>query len=107
QRTPLGAPVLVIGPVPICQGHPFRRQVPVETQPDVYEYPAHLRAASMVAMSIFCIDIIASNARADSRPPAASASITARGVICHESPQRSLHQPHMLGRPPLPTIAFQ
>ena len=28
------------------------------------------------------------------------------GVICHEKPQRSLHQPHMLSWPPLPTMAF-
>ena len=65
------------------------------------------RAASMVAMSIFFIGIIASNARFASAPPAASASVSARGVICQERPQRSLHQPHWLSLPPLPTIAFQ
>ena len=27
-------------------------------------------------------------------PPAASASVSTRGVICHDTPQRSLHQPH-------------
>ena len=52
------------------------------------------RAASMAAMSIFVIDIIASKARFASPPPAASASVSARGVICQERPQRSLHQPH-------------
>ena len=30
----------------------------------------------------------------------------ARGVICHDNPHRSLHQPHALSWPPLPTIAF-
>ena len=50
------------------------------------------RAASMAAMSIFLIVIIASKARFAS-PPAASASVSARGVICQERPQRSLHQP--------------
>src|SRR5206468_12990514 len=65
------------------------------------------RPASMVVMSIFFIGIIASKARYASRPPAASASVNARGVICQERPQRSLHQPHWLSLPPLPTIAFQ
>src|SRR3984957_16240663 len=66
------------------------------------------RAASIVAMLIFFIGIIASKARfASAPPPAANASISARGVICHERPQRSLHQPHRLSWPPLPTIAFQ
>ena len=50
----------------------------------------------MVAMSIFFIGIIASKARVASPPPAASASVSARGVICQERPQRSLHQPHWL-----------
>ena len=52
------------------------------------------RAASMVATSIFFIGIIAAKARLASAPPAASASVSTRGVICHERPQRSLHQPH-------------
>jgi len=68
---------------------------------------ASRRAASMVAMSIFFIGIIAAKARLASAPPAASASVGARGVICQEMPQRSLHQPHALSWPPLPTIAFQ
>jgi len=42
------------------------------------------------------IGIIASKARFASPPPAASASVSARGVICQERPQRSLHQPHWL-----------
>src|SRR5437867_1108902 len=65
------------------------------------------RASSMVATSILFIDIIASKARLASAPPAASASVSVRGVICQERPQRSLHQPHALSWPPLPTIAFQ
>ena len=65
------------------------------------------RAASILAMSMFFIVIIASKARFASRPPAASASVSARGVICQERPQRSLHQPQALSWPPLPTIAFQ
>ncbi len=52
------------------------------------------RAASIVAMSIFLIDIMAEKARFASAPPAASASVRARGVICQDRPQRSLHQPH-------------
>jgi len=69
--------------------------------------PQPRRAASMVAMSIFFIGIIAWKARFASLPPAARASVSARGVICQERPQRSLHQPHWLSFPPLPTIAFQ
>ncbi|HXC76379.1 MAG TPA: hypothetical protein VNU19_04945 [Candidatus Acidoferrum sp.] len=52
------------------------------------------RAASMVAMSIFFIGIIASKARFASPPPAESASMSTRGVICQKRPQRSLHHPH-------------
>src|SRR5437660_2070645 len=40
----------------------------------------------MAAMSIFFIVIIASKARFASPPPAASASVSARGVICQEAP---------------------
>jgi hypothetical protein len=47
-----------------------------------------------VAMSIFFIVIIAAKARFASPPPADIASVKARGVICQERPQRSLHQPH-------------
>ena len=28
-------------------------------------------------------------------------------MICHDTPHLSLHQPHALSWPPLPTIAFQ
>src|SRR5437879_1123304 len=52
-------------------------------------------------MSILFIVIIDSKARFASPPPAASASVNARGVICHERPQRSLHQPHWLSVPPI------
>jgi len=59
------------------------------------------------ATSMFFIVIIASKARFASAPPTASASVSVRGVICQERPQRSLHQPHALSLPPFPTIAFQ
>jgi hypothetical protein len=61
----------------------------------------------MVATSILVIVIIASKARFASAPPAASALVSARGVICQERPHRSLHQPHSLSLPPLPTISSQ
>ena len=61
----------------------------------------------MAAMSIFPICIIASKARlAAARSGSAIAAIRARGVICHDSPHLSLHQPHALSWPPLPTMAF-
>ena len=60
-----------------------------------YERPCPRRAASIAAMSIFFIPIIASNARlAAARSGSVIASISARGVICQDKPQRSLHQPH-------------
>src|SRR5262249_60974840 len=65
------------------------------------------RAAVIAAMSIFFIPIIASNARFASSPPAASASVSTRGVICQETPHLPLHQPHALSCPPLPTLASQ
>ena len=65
------------------------------------------RAASITATSIFFIFIIASNARLASSPPAAIAAVSTRGVICHETPHLSLHQPQALSWPPLPTMAFQ
>jgi hypothetical protein len=59
-------------------------------------------------MSILCIVIIASNARlAAARSGSVIASESAIGVICHDSPHLSLHQPQALSFPPLPTIAFQ
>ena len=66
-----------------------------------------LRAASIVAMSIFPIGIIASKARLATARRVVVASSRTRGVICHEKPHLSLHQPHALSSPPLPTIAFQ
>ena len=54
------------------------------------------RAALIAATSIFFIPIIASNTRFASPPPAASASVSTRGVICQETPHLSLHQPHAL-----------
>ena len=59
-------------------------------------------------MSIFFIVIIASNARlAAAVSGSVIASVSTRGVICHDRPHLSLHQPHALSWPPLPTIAFQ
>src|SRR5229473_6319684 len=65
------------------------------------------RAASIAVTSIFFMPIIASNARFASSPQAASASVKTRGVICQDTPHLSLHQPHALSWPPLPTMAFQ
>src|SRR5258708_28653213 len=65
------------------------------------------RAASIAVTSIFFMPIIASNARFASSPPAASASVKTRGVICQDTPHLSLHHPHALSCPPFPTIAFQ
>src|SRR5947209_8425376 len=70
--------------------------------------PQPRHAASIAAMSIFFICIIASNARlaaAGSGPK--TAFVRAIGVICQDNPHLSLHQPHALSWPPLPTIAFQ
>lgn len=80
----------------------FLRRVP----PAVMERQPR-RAASITAMSIFFMSIIASNARFASSQPAASASVSVRGVICQDTPHLSLHQPHALSRPPLPPMAFQ
>ena len=78
-------------------------------QPHAEERCVDPRAAvSIATMSIFVIVIMASIARfaaASSWPFIASSK--ARGVICQEKPQRSLHQPHALSSPPLSTIAFQ
>jgi hypothetical protein len=63
------------------------------------------RAALIAATSIFFMVIIASNARFASAPPTAIASVSTRGVICHETPHLSLHQPQALSWPPLPTMA--
>src|SRR6266704_3152581 len=66
------------------------------------------RAASIAAMSILFICIIASNARlATARSGSVTALVRAIGVICQDRPHLSLHQPHALSSPPLPTIAFQ
>src|SRR5688572_20578303 len=66
------------------------------------------RAASIAAMSIFFISIIASNARlAAAESGSVIALVRAIGVICQDKPHLSLHHPHALSSPPLPTIAFQ
>jgi len=64
-------------------------------------------AASIAAMSIFTIPIIALNARsAAAGSGSAIAAVRTRGVICHDSPHLSLHQPQTLSSPPFSTIAF-
>src|SRR3954451_14047074 len=69
-------------------------------------YP--LKAASIVAMSIFVIGIIASKARlAAAVSRLVVASSRARGGICQEKPHRSLPQLQALSSPPLSMIAFQ
>jgi len=66
------------------------------------------RAASIAAMSIFRMCIMASKARlAAARSGSAIASVYATGVICQLRPHLSLHQPQALSWPPLLTIAFQ
>lgn len=66
------------------------------------------RAASMAATSIFFICIIASKARlAAARSELVKASVRAIGVICHDRPHLSLHQPQTFSCPPLATMAFQ
>src|SRR5687767_10143169 len=65
-------------------------------------------AASIFATSIFFIVIIASNALfAAARSGLVNAFVSATGVICQFTPHLSLHQPHWLSSPPLPTMAFQ
>ena len=71
----------------VCDGSEW---VPITETPSL---PSGLRrspyprtAASMAATSIFRIVIIASNARLATSPPVAIASVSARGVICHEAP---------------------
>src|SRR5436309_558515 len=59
--------------------------------------PQPRRAASMAAMSILFICIIASNARlAAARSESVTALVRAIGVICQDRPHLSLHQPHAL-----------
>ena len=57
--------------------------------------------------TILVMVIIASNTRlAAAGSGSAMPSVSARGVICHDTPQRSLHQPQALACPPLFTMAF-
>lgn len=57
------------------------------------------RAASIAATSIFLMPLIASNARFASSPPAASASVSTRGMICQDTPHLSLSsRTHSRGR---------
>ena len=66
---------------------------------------AHI-AATLMRMALALVARIGATLAA-ARSGSVVASSSVRGVICHEKPQRSLHQPHMLSAPPLPTIAFQ
>ncbi len=53
------------------------------------------RACSIAAISIFLMPIITSITRfAAARSGSTMAFISARGVICQDSPNLSLHQPH-------------
>ena len=62
----------------------------------------------MAATSIFFIFIIASKARlATAGSRLVTPLIRTAGVICQFRPHLSLHHPHALSWPPLPTIAFQ
>ena len=65
------------------------------------------KAGDALTVEFTVIGIIASNARLAAAPPLARASVNTRGVICQLTPHLSLHQPHWLSCPPLPTIAFQ
>jgi hypothetical protein len=70
--------------------------------------PQPRRAALIAAMSIFFISIIASNARLAQRYQDRLPLCSERSAwICQDNPHLSLHQPHVLSSPPLPTIAFQ
>src|SRR4029079_11910105 len=86
-----------------------RRQAPPLELRNTFEtMPQPRRAASIAAMSIFFICIIASNARlAAAGSESVIAFVSAIGVICQDKPHLSLHQPHALSWPPLPTMAFQ
>jgi len=76
-------------------------------QPDLRQASPR-RAASIAAMSILRMDIMAVIARlAAAASGSVVAASSARGVICQENPQRSLHQPQALSAPPLSTIACQ
>src|ERR1700722_12021097 len=75
--------------------------------PSSFQLYCFARAASIAAMSIFRMVIIAAIARlAAARSGSVVAASRARGVICHEKPQWSLHQPHALSWPPLLTMVF-
>ena len=60
--------------------------------------------ASIFATSIFCISIIAANARLAPSPPLAMASVRTRGVICHDRPRQPACTRGALSAPPLPTM---
>jgi hypothetical protein len=70
--------------------------------------PAPFRAASMPAIPILRIVIIAWNTRLRvAEFGSAKPCVSAMGVICQEMPRRSWHRPQALSLPPLPTMALQ
>ena len=99
------------GPLPLVAAQAFERSGPtgiVVQKPFPHRQLGQpRRAASINVTSIFVTSIIPSNARFASSPPAAIASVRARGVTCQEMPRLSLHQPQALSSPPFPTMAFQ
>jgi hypothetical protein len=74
-------------------------------RPNISQLP--FTARSIAATSILPIGIMASKARLAFSPPELMASISTLGVICHDTPYLSLHQPQALSWPPLPTMAVQ
>src|ERR1700712_3377467 len=77
-----------------------------ELQAHAVGFPA--RARSIAAMSIFFMPIMASMARfAAALSGSAKALSRARGTICQDRPNLSLHQPHCDSWPPSATIALQ
>ena len=84
------------------------RRASAEDAPRAAHEPHPRRAASILAMSIFFIVIIASIARLARRGVGIVHALDQRrGTICQLNPNLSLHQLHTLSCPPPLTIAFQ
>ena len=89
-----------------CLHRVGRKRVAEELQAHEAGFPALAR--SIAAMSIRFMVIMASIARfAAALSGSAMAFISARGTICQDSPNLSLHQLHCNSSPPFSTIAFQ
>lgn len=85
--------------------HADKRNVAAPTELASRRQPRN--AASIAAMSIFFISIMASNAHlAAAGSRSAMAAIRMRGAIYHDSPHLPVHHPHALVWPPCPTMAF-